>query len=81
MAGEEGEVVPGPAVQVVVEVLQNVDDIEGEPAEHEHHQDGHQQFTPPPVREISIKSTINDTTSYLVIFSAICLFCLSSSLL
>ena len=49
MTGEEGEVVPSPAVEVVVEVLRDVDEVEGQPAEDEHHQDGHEQSTPPPV--------------------------------
>ena len=38
VAGEEGEVVPSPAVEVVVEVLRDVDEVEGQPAEGEHQQ-------------------------------------------
>ena len=49
VAGEEGDVVPPPAVDAVVEVLRDVDDVEGEPAEDEDHQDGHQEAAPPPV--------------------------------
>ena len=49
MAGEEGDVVPPPAVDAVVEVLRDVDDVEREPAEDEDHQDGHQEAAPPPV--------------------------------
>ena len=49
MTGEEGEVVPSPAVEVVVEVLRDVDEVEGQPAEDEDHQDGHEQSAPPPV--------------------------------
>ena len=49
MASEEGEVVPPPAVDAVVEVLRDVDDVEREPAGDEHHQDGHQEAAPPPV--------------------------------
>ena len=49
MAGEEGEVVAPPAVEVVVEILRDVDDVEGEPADDEDHQDGHQQAAPSPV--------------------------------
>ena len=49
VAGEEGDVVPLPAVDAVVEVLRDVDDVEGEPADDEDHQDGHQQAAPSPV--------------------------------
>ena len=49
MAGEEGDVVPPPAVDAVVEVLRDVDDVEREPAEDEDHQDGHQQSATSPV--------------------------------
>ena len=36
-------------MEVVVEVLRDVDEVEGEPAEDEHHQDGHEETAPPPV--------------------------------
>ena len=49
MAGEEGDVVPLPAVDAVVEVLHDVDDVEREPAEDEDHQNGHQEAAPSPV--------------------------------
>ena len=49
VAGEEGDVVPFPAVDAVVEVLGDVDDVKREPAEDEDHQDGHQQAAPSPV--------------------------------
>ena len=37
---EEGEVVVGPAGQGELQVLQQVDQVEGEPADDEHHQHG-----------------------------------------
>ena len=49
VAGEEGDVVPLPAVDAVVEVLRDVDDVEREPAEDEDHQNGHQEAAPSPV--------------------------------
>ena len=49
MAGEEGDLVPGPAVDVVVEVLCYVDDVERKPAEDEHNQNRHEEAAPPPV--------------------------------
>ena len=58
VAGEEGEVVAPPAVEVVVEILRDVDDVEGQPAEDEHHQDGHQEAAPPPAGETSHYQTV-----------------------
>ena len=58
VAGEEGEVVAPPAVEVVVEILRDVDDVEGQPAEDEHHQDGHQEAAPPPAGETSNYQTV-----------------------
>ena len=42
MKAEEGEVVVGPAVEGELQVLQQVDDVQGQPADDEHQQHGQQ---------------------------------------
>ena len=46
MEAEEGEVVVGPAVQGELNVLQQVDEVEGEPADDEYHQHSEQHSVP-----------------------------------
>ena len=36
-------------MDVEIEILRKVDDVERQPAEDKHHEDGHQDTTPPPV--------------------------------
>lgn len=48
---EEGEVVVWPAVQGELQVLQQVDQVEGQPADDEHQQHGQQHSVPGSVRE------------------------------
>ena len=43
---EEGEVVVWPALQGELNVLQQVDEVEGQPADDEHHQHGQQHSVP-----------------------------------
>ena len=43
---EEGEVVVWPAVQGELQVLQQVDQVEGQPADDEHQQHGQQHSVP-----------------------------------
>ena len=46
MEAEEGEVVVWPAVQGELQVLQQVDQVEGQPADDEHQQHGQQHSVP-----------------------------------
>ena len=46
MEAEEGEVVVWPAVQGELNVLQQVDEVEGQPADDEHQQHGQQHSVP-----------------------------------
>ena len=55
---EEGEVVVWPAVQGELNVLQQVDEVEGQPADDEHQQHGQQHSVPGPERKHSIYSSI-----------------------